>query len=57
MAMITLHSRAALEAVFDPTGAGDDFAGGFMLPGKTQDIGFENSRRASLPSGQRQLLR
>ncbi len=36
-----------LEEVFDPTGAGDTFAGGFIgyLAG-THDIGFENMKRA-----------
>ena len=36
-----------LEEVFDPTGAGDTFAGGFMgYLTKTQDISFENMKRA-----------
>lgn len=36
-----------LEEVFDPTGAGDTFAGGFMgYIAKTGDISFENLRRA-----------
>ena len=36
-----------LEEVFDPTGAGDTFAGGFMgYIAKTGDIGFENMKRA-----------
>lgn len=36
-----------LEEVFDPTGAGDTFAGGFMgYLAKTQDIGFENMKTA-----------
>mgnify|MGYP000944415439 CR=1 FL=1 len=36
-----------LESVFDPTGAGDSFAGGFMgYLAKTQDIGFENMKTA-----------
>lgn len=36
-----------LEAVFDPTGAGDTFAGGFMgYMAKTGDLGFENMKRA-----------
>ncbi len=36
-----------LEDVFDPTGAGDTFAGGFIGHlAKTQDISFENMKRA-----------
>lgn len=36
-----------LEEVFDPTGAGDSFAGGVMgYLAKTQDLGFENLKRA-----------
>jgi sugar/nucleoside kinase (ribokinase family) len=36
-----------LEDVFDPTGAGDTFAGGFMGHlAKTGDISFENMKRA-----------
>jgi sugar/nucleoside kinase (ribokinase family) len=36
-----------LEEVFDPTGAGDTFAGGFMGHiAKTRDISFENMKRA-----------
>ncbi|BDD03169.1 PfkB family carbohydrate kinase [Aureibacter tunicatorum] len=36
-----------LEDVFDPTGAGDTFAGGFMgYLAKTNDISFENMKRA-----------
>ncbi len=36
-----------LEDVFDPTGAGDTFAGGFMGHiAKTKDISFENMKRA-----------
>lgn len=36
-----------LEEVFDPTGAGDTFAGGFIgWLAKTDDIGFENMKRA-----------
>src|SRR6185437_6739406 len=36
-----------LEEVFDPTGAGDTFAGGFMgYISKTGDISFENMKRA-----------
>ena len=36
-----------LEDVFDPTGAGDTFAGGFMgYVAKTGDLGFENLKRA-----------
>ena len=36
-----------LEDVFDPTGAGDTFVGGFIgYLAKTEDISFENMRRA-----------
>ena len=36
-----------LEDVFDPTGAGDTFAGGFMgYLAKTDDLSFENMKRA-----------
>lgn len=36
-----------LEVVFDPTGAGDSFAGGFTgYLAKTNDISFENMKRA-----------
>ncbi|WP_026996393.1 PfkB family carbohydrate kinase [Flectobacillus major] len=36
-----------LEEVFDPTGAGDTFVGGFIgYLAKTDDIGFENMKRA-----------
>ncbi len=36
-----------LEEVFDPTGAGDSFAGGFIgYLAKTDDISFENMKRA-----------
>ena len=36
-----------LEEVFDPTGAGDTFAGGFMgYLAETDDISFENMKRA-----------
>lgn len=36
-----------LEEVFDPTGAGDTFAGGFIAHlAKTQDISFENMKTA-----------
>lgn len=36
-----------LEKVFDPTGAGDTFAGGFVgFLHKTQDFSFENMKRA-----------
>ncbi len=36
-----------LEEVFDPTGAGDSFAGGMMgYVAKTGDVGFENMKRA-----------
>jgi sugar/nucleoside kinase (ribokinase family) len=35
-----------LEEVFDPTGAGDTFAGGFIgHMAKTEDISFENMKR------------
>jgi sugar/nucleoside kinase (ribokinase family) len=36
-----------LESVFDPTGAGDTFAGGFIgYLAKTDDISFDNMKRA-----------
>jgi sugar/nucleoside kinase (ribokinase family) len=36
-----------LEDVFDPTGAGDTFAGGFMgHMAKTNDVSFENMKTA-----------
>ena len=36
-----------LEDVFDPTGAGDTFAGGFIgYLAQTEDISFENMKRA-----------
>jgi sugar/nucleoside kinase (ribokinase family) len=36
-----------LEDVFDPTGAGDTFAGGFIgYLAQTRDISFENMKRA-----------
>jgi len=36
-----------LEEVFDPTGAGDTFAGGFIgYISSTNDISFENMKRA-----------
>ncbi|HMS51275.1 MAG TPA: PfkB family carbohydrate kinase, partial [Chitinophagales bacterium] len=36
-----------LEEVFDPTGAGDTFAGGFMgYLASTADLSFENMKRA-----------
>jgi sugar/nucleoside kinase (ribokinase family) len=36
-----------LEEVFDPTGAGDSFAGGFIgYLAQTKDISFENMKRA-----------
>jgi sugar/nucleoside kinase (ribokinase family) len=36
-----------LEEVFDPTGAGDTFAGGFVAHlAKTKDISFENMKSA-----------
>ena len=36
-----------LEDVFDPTGAGDTFAGGFIgYLAKTDDLSFENMKRA-----------
>lgn len=36
-----------LEEVFDPTGAGDTFAGGFMgYLARTQDLSFDNMKRA-----------
>ena len=36
-----------LENVFDPTGAGDSFAGGFIgYLAKTKNISFENMKKA-----------
>jgi len=36
-----------LEEVFDPTGAGDTFVGGFIgYLAKTDDISFDNMRKA-----------
>jgi sugar/nucleoside kinase (ribokinase family) len=36
-----------LEDVFDPTGAGDTFAGGFIgYIAQTRDVSFENMKRA-----------
>ena len=36
-----------MEEVFDPTGAGDTFAGGFIgYLAKTDNISFENMKRA-----------
>jgi len=36
-----------LEEVFDPTGAGDTFAGGFIgYLASTEDVSFENMKRA-----------
>jgi sugar/nucleoside kinase (ribokinase family) len=35
-----------LEEVFDPTGAGDTFAGGFIIYAKTKDISFDNMKTA-----------
>jgi sugar/nucleoside kinase (ribokinase family) len=36
-----------LEEVYDPTGAGDSFAGGFIgYLAKTKDISFDNMKRA-----------
>ncbi len=41
-----------LEEVFDPTGAGDSFAGGVMgYLAKTRDLGFENLKRAVVYGG------
>jgi sugar/nucleoside kinase (ribokinase family) len=38
-----------LQEVFDPTGAGDAFAGGFMAHvARTGDLGFPNLRRAMI---------
>ena len=40
-------SGFALEEVFDPTGAGDTFVGGFIgYLAKTDDISFDNMRKA-----------
>ena len=42
---LLLHCH--LEDVFDPTGAGDTFAGGFIgYLAATDDISFENMKRA-----------
>ena len=42
-----LHRPLPLEDVFDPTGAGDTFAGGFIGHiAKTKDISFENMKTA-----------
>ncbi len=36
-----------LESIYDPTGAGDSFAGGFMgYLAKTEDLSYENMKRA-----------
>ncbi len=44
---IFLASAMPLEDVFDPTGAGDTFAGGFMgWIAKTGDVSFQNLKRA-----------
>ncbi|TVQ12500.1 MAG: sugar kinase [Bacteroidetes bacterium] len=44
---IFFASAMPLEEVFDPTGAGDTFAGGFMgWIAKTGDLSFENMKRA-----------
>jgi len=43
----SLHLPLPLEDVFDPTGAGDTFAGGFIGHlAKTKDISFENMKTA-----------
>ena len=40
-----------LEDVYDPTGAGDSFAGGFIgYLAKTKDISFDNMKRAIMAS-------
>ena len=40
-------SHYQLEDVFDPTGAGDTFAGGFIgYIAQTDDISFDNMKRA-----------
>jgi len=45
--MIFFAPALPLEEVFDPTGAGDTFAGGFIgYLASTQDISFENMKRA-----------
>ena len=42
-----LHRPYRLEEVFDPTGAGDTFAGGFIGHlARTKDISFENMKTA-----------
>ena len=44
---VFLAPALPLEEVFDPTGAGDSFAGGFIgYLAKTKDISFENMKRA-----------
>ena len=41
------QTRLPLEEVFDPTGAGDTFAGGFIgYLARTNDISFENMKNA-----------
>lgn len=45
--MVFFAPALPLEDVFDPTGAGDTFAGGFIgYLAKTQDLSFENMKRA-----------
>ena len=45
--MFTANPALPLEDVFDPTGAGDSFAGGFIGHlAKTKDISFDNMKRA-----------
>ena len=42
-----IGTEVPLAEVFDPTGAGDTFAGGFIgFLAKTDDISFENMKRA-----------
>ena len=46
-----------LEDVFDPTGAGDTFAGGFIGHlAKSGDISFENMKRAIIVGRQWQVF-
>ena len=45
--MCSMHQHLPLEEVFDPTGAGDTFAGGFAgYLARTGDTSFENMKKA-----------
>ena len=47
MKTLLAHIPLPLEEVFDPTGAGDTFAGGFTgFLAKTEDYSFENMKKA-----------